>query len=49
MNNYNFKVIVALKSEQDLKLGTIKCAIQIHDKIKYTVLPQSEGQFFDIM
>jgi hypothetical protein len=41
-------VIVALKSQKDLKTGTIRCAIQINDKVKFTVLPQSEGQFFDI-
>lgn len=35
----NFKVIIALKSQQDLKVGTIRCAIQIHDKVKFTILP----------
>ncbi len=35
----SFKVIVALKSSKDLKSGTIRCAIQINDKVKFTILP----------
>jgi hypothetical protein len=44
----NFKIIVAMKGEKDFKLGPVKCSIYIQDKVKTTVLPQSEGQFFDI-
>jgi hypothetical protein len=44
----NFKVIVALKSAKDQKVTNVRCAIQLMDKVKYTILPQAEGQFFDL-
>lgn len=35
----NFKVIVALKAAKDQKLSSVRCAIQLEDKVKYTILP----------
>ena len=44
----NFKVIVALKAAKDQKITSVRCAIQLQDRVKYTLLPQAEGQFFDL-